>query len=139
MGDEFRGEDLSLPGADLQQPRASIDPTICRGKDETWRQVSVQDDLVSTVSKATSLMTSLLNWKFNMNVFESSFNDFEKMVELYDREQSKPFPDEVKKCIVWARTKGPLRDYLLVNTDLSMSWQTVRTTVDKWIVKYPRV
>ena len=52
-----------------------------------------------------------------MNVFESSFNDFEKMVELYDREQSKPFPDEVKKCIVWARTTGPLRDHLLVNTD----------------------
>jgi hypothetical protein len=95
---------------------------------EAWRQLCLRYD-PSTRSKATSIMTTILNWKFNMQEFESNFNDFEAENEKYDRDQSSAFPDEVKIGVLLSRTSGPLHEHLLLNSDLSTPWNQIRTTV----------
>ena len=93
---------------------------------ESWRLLFNRYS-PSTRSKATGRMMKILTWKFNMENFENSFNEWEAEISRYDSEQSTPFSDEVKIGVLYLRTSGPLYNHLMLNTDLSTPYHEIRT------------
>ena len=95
---------------------------------ESWRQLYNRYS-PSKRSKATGRMMKILTWKFNMDQFENSFNEWEAEIAKYDSEQVTPFSDEVKIGVLYLRTSGPLYNHLLLNTDLSMPYNEIKTII----------
>ena len=86
----------------------------------------------STRSIATGRITNILQWGFDMNKFETSFNDREAEISEYDTEQGQPVSDDVKIGILFANTKERygggiyIYNHLLFNTDVNMPYSKVR-------------
>ena len=95
---------------------------------ESWRLLH-QRYAPSKRSKTTGQLMKILTWKFDMEQFENSFNDWESDILKFDSVSSTPFSDEVKICILYLATSGQLHNYLLMHTDLSTRYREVRTMV----------
>ena len=98
---------------------------------ETWRLLWLRYRPLQR-AKATSRMTTILEWKFDIKDFENSFNEWEGEIHRYDSEQSTPFPDEIKAGILISRTTGPLQEHLMLNTDVSTPYSQIKSTIIKY-------
>ena len=72
---------------------------------ETWRKLYNRYN-ASTRSRATGRITKIIQWEFDMNNFETSFNDWEAEISKYETEQGQTISDDVKIGILFAHTKG---------------------------------
>ena len=111
------------PAAKIVQRQENSDNGL-----ESWRLLCARY-APSKRSKATGRMMKILMWKFDLNNFENSFNEWESEIAKYDSEQGTPFSDEVKIGILYMRTSGSLHSHLMLNTDLSMPYNEIKTTI----------
>ena len=65
-------------------------------------------------------------WMFDMNNLADSFNEWEADIAKYHSEQTTPFPDEVKICVLCGRTKGAVYNHLMFHTCLYMPYKESR-------------
>ena len=104
LGVEARRMASQLQNALIAQCESPAAQIVQRDEDsdngfETWRQLWLRYKPLKR-AKATSRMTTVLEWKFNLKDFENSFNEWENEIHRYDSEQSTPFPDEIKAGIL---------------------------------------
>ena len=83
--------------------------------------------------KATNRITKILNWKFKPDDLEQSFNEWENEIFKYETEQTTVIGDDVKIGILLSRVpQGALQDHLLLQTDLAMPYENIRTIVTNY-------
>jgi hypothetical protein len=102
---------------------------------ETWRKLYNRYN-ASTRSRATGRITKIIQWKFDMNNFETSFNDWEAEISKYETEQGQSITDDVNIGILFANTKGHggqyIHKHLIFNTDVQMPYSKVRQILNNY-------
>eukprot|EP00439_Symbiodinium_sp_Y106_P076225 s1078_g15.t1 len=81
---------------------------------ETWRRFYKKFSLPGA-TRSTSLLTQLLDFKFNPATFEQDFNVWETIKSRYERQSGQPLPDGVLVATWLNKTTGALQQHLRLN------------------------
>ncbi|CAE7366017.1 unnamed protein product, partial [Symbiodinium sp. CCMP2456] len=81
---------------------------------ETWRRLHKKFSLPGA-TQSTSLLTQLLDFKFNPATFEQDFNVWETIKSRYERQAGQPLPDGVSVATLLNKTTGALQQHLRLN------------------------
>ena len=92
---------------------------------ETWRRLHRQFSLPDA-TRHVSLLTQLLDWKFNTSTFEQDFNAWETVKAKYERQTGTPIPDSVLVATLMNKTQGALQQHLRLNAHALQSYQATR-------------
>ena len=80
-------------------------------------------------TRHVSLLTELLDYKFNPATFESDFNTWETIKDRCERQVSSPLPDGVLVAALLNKTTGALRQHLRLNGRTLQTYQQTRDTI----------
>ena len=86
---------------------------------ETWRRLYKKFSLPGA-TRSTSLLTSILDFKFNPATFEQDFNVWETIKSKYERQSGVPLPDGVLVATLLNKTTGVLQQHLRLNARISL-------------------
>ena len=78
---------------------------------ETWRRLSQRFSL-PYATRHVSLLTRILEWKFNTRTFEQDFNAWETVKAKYEQQTGTPIPDSVLVATLMNKTSGALQQHL---------------------------
>ena len=81
---------------------------------ETWRRLSQRFSLPDA-TRHVSLLTKILEWKFNTQTFEQDFNAWETVKAKYEQQTGTPIPDSVLVATLMNKTSGALQQHLRLN------------------------
>ena len=62
-----------------------------------------------------SLLTKILDWKFNTNTFEQDFNAWETVKAKYEQQTGQQLPDSILVATMMNKTTGALQQHLRLN------------------------
>ena len=95
---------------------------------ETWRLLHQKFALLDA-TRHVSLLTQLLDYKFNPATFESDFNTWETIKHRYERQVGSPLPDGVLVATLLNKTTGALQQHLRLNARTLQTYQQTRDTI----------
>ena len=95
---------------------------------ETWRRLYAKFALPDA-TRATSLLTQLLDFRFNPSTFEQDFNTWETLKVRYERQVGAPLPDGVLVATLLNKTSGALQQHLRLNARTLTTYQQTRDTI----------
>ena len=95
---------------------------------ETWRRLYAKFALPDA-TRATSLLTQLLDFRFNPSTFEQDFNTWETLKVRYERQVGAPLPDGVLVATLLNKTSGALQQHLPLNARTLTTYQQTRDTI----------
>ena len=95
---------------------------------ETWRRLYNRFALPDA-TRATSLLTQLLDFRFNPATFEQDFNTWETLKVKYDRQTDAELPDGVLVATLLNKTSGALQQHLRLNARTLQTYQQTRDTI----------
>ena len=81
---------------------------------ETWRRLYKKFSLPGA-TRSTSLLTQLLDFKFNPATFAQDFNVWETIKSRYERQSGVPLPDGALVATLLNKTTGALQQHLRLN------------------------
>ena len=85
---------------------------------ETWRLLHQRFSLPDA-SRHVSLLTKILDWKFNTHTFEQDFNAWETVKNKYEQQTGQQLPDSILVATLMNKTSGPLQQHLRLNAGIS--------------------
>ena len=80
-------------------------------------------------TRHVSLLTQLLDYKFNPATFESDFNTWETIKHRYERQVGSPLPDGVLVATLLNKTTGALQHHLRLNARTLQTYQQTCDTI----------
>ena len=95
---------------------------------ETWRRLYNRFALPDA-TRATSLLTQLLDFRFNPATFEQDFNTWETLKVKYERQTGAELPDGVLVATLLNKTSGALQQHLRLNARTLQTYQQTRDTI----------
>ena len=95
---------------------------------ETWRRLYKKFSLPGA-TRSTSLLTQLLDFKFNPATFEQDFNVWETIKTRYERQSGVPLPDGVLVATLLNKTTGALQQHLRLNARTLQTYAQVREVI----------
>ena len=95
---------------------------------ETWRRLSQRSSL-PVATKHVSLLTKILEWKFNSQTFEQDFNAWETVKAKYEQQTGTPIPDSVLVATLMNKTSGALQQDLPLNAATINTYNQMRNTL----------
>ena len=95
---------------------------------ETWRRLSQRFSLPDA-TRHVSLLTKILEWKFNTQTFEQDFNAWETVKAKYEQQTGTPIPDSVLVATLMNKTSGALQQHLRWNAATINTYDQMRNTL----------
>ena len=95
---------------------------------ETWRRLS-QHFSLPDATRHVSLLTRILEWKFNTQTFEQDFNAWETVKAKYEQQTGTPIPDSVLVATLMNKTSGALQQHLRLNAATINTYEQMRNTL----------
>ena len=95
---------------------------------ETWRRLSQRFSLPDA-TRHVSLLTRILEWKFNTQTFEQDFNAWETVKAKYEQQTGTPIPDSVLVATLMNKTSGALQQHLRLNAATINTYDQMRNTL----------
>ena len=95
---------------------------------ETWRRLSQRFSLPDA-TRHVSLLTKILEWKFNTQTFEQDFNAWETVKAKYEQQTGTPIPDSVLVATLMNKTSGALQQHLRLNAATINTYDQMRNTL----------
>ena len=95
---------------------------------ETWRRLSQRFSLPDA-TRHVSLLTRILEWKFNTQTFEQDFNAWETVKAKYEQQTGNPIPDSVLVATLMNKTSGALQQHLRLNAATIKTYEQMRNTL----------
>ena len=95
---------------------------------ETWRRLSQRFSLPDA-TRHVSLLTRILEWKFNTQTFEQDFNAWETVKAKYEQQTGTPIPDSVLVATLMNKTSGALQQHLRLNAATMNTYEQMRNTL----------
>ena len=95
---------------------------------ETWRRLSQRFSLPDA-TRHVSLLTRILEWKFNTQTFEQDFNAWETVKAKYEQQTGTPIPDSVLVATLMNKTSGALQQHLRLNAATFNTYEQMRNTL----------
>ena len=95
---------------------------------ETWRRLYNRFALPDA-TRATSLLTQLLDFRFNPATFEQDFSTWETLKVKYERQTGAELPDGVLVATLLNKTSGALQQHLRLNARTLQTYQQPRDTI----------
>ena len=95
---------------------------------ETWRRLYNKFSLPGA-TRSTSLLTRLLDVKFNPATFEQDFNVWETIKSRYERQSGQPLPDGVLVATLLNKTTEALQQHLRLNGRTLQTYAQVREVI----------
>ena len=80
-------------------------------------------------TRATSLLTQLLDFRFNPATIEQDFNAWETLKVKYERQTGSELPDSVLVATLLNQTCGALQQHLWLNARTLQTYQQTRDTI----------
>ena len=95
---------------------------------ETWRRL-VKKFALPDATSHVSLLTQLLDFKFNPQTFEQDFNSWETIKVKYEKQTGTALPDSVLVATLLNQTSGALQTHLRLNARTLTTYEEIRTTI----------
>ena len=76
-----------------------------------------------------SLLTPLLDFKFNPRSFEQGFNTWETVKVKYEKQTRTELPDSVLVATLLNKTSGPLQQHLRLNARRLRTYENIRSAI----------
>ena len=95
---------------------------------ETWRRLSQRFSLPDS-TRHVSLLTKILERKFNAQTFEQDFNAWETIKAKYEQQTGTPIPDSVLVATLMHKTSGALQQHLRSNAATINTYEQMRNTL----------
>ena len=95
---------------------------------ETWRRLYAKFALPDA-TRSTSLLTQLLDFRFNPSTFEQDFNVWETIKTKYERQSGQALPDGVLVATLLNKTTGALQQHLRLNARALQTYAQVREVI----------
>ena len=95
---------------------------------ETWRRLSQRFSLPDA-TRHVSLLTRLLEWKFNTQTFEQDFKAWETVKAKYEQQIGTPIPDSVLVATLMNKTSGALQQHLRLIAATINTYEQMRNTL----------
>ena len=95
---------------------------------ETWRRL-VKKFALPDATRHVSLLTQLLDFKFNPQTFEQDFNTWETIKVKYEKQTGTALPDSVLVATLLNKTSGALQTHLRLNARTLTTYEEIRTTI----------
>ena len=95
---------------------------------ETWRRL-VKKFALPHATRHVSLLTQLLDFKFNPQTFEQDFNTWETINVKCEKQTGTALPDSVLVATFLNRTGGALQGQLRLNARALTTYEEIRTTI----------
>ena len=99
---------------------------------ETWRRLSQRFSLPDA-TRHVSLLTRILEWKFNTQTFEQDFNAWETVKAKYEQQTGTPIPDSVLVATLMNKTSGALQQHLRLNAATINTYDQMRNTLVQYL------
>ena len=99
---------------------------------ETWRRLSQRFSLPDA-TRHVSLLTKILEWKFNTQTFEQDFNAWETVKAKYEQQTGTPIPDSVLVATLMNKTSGALQQHLRLNAATINTYEQMRNTLVQYL------
>ena len=80
-------------------------------------------------TRHVSLLTQLLDFKFNPQNFEQDFNTWETFKVKYEKQTGTELPDSVLVATLLNKTSGPLQQHLRLNARNLTTYEDIRATI----------
>eukprot|EP00434_Breviolum_minutum_P019739 symbB.v1.2.017416.t1/scaffold1359.1/size123592/1 len=80
-------------------------------------------------TRHVSLLTRILEWKFNTQTFEQDFNAWETVKAKYEQQTGTPIPDSVLVATLMNKTSGALQQHLRLNAATINTYDQMRNTL----------
>ena len=80
-------------------------------------------------TRHVSLLTQLLDFKFNPQTFEQYFNTWETIKVKYERQTGAALPDSVLVATLLNKTSGALQTHLRLNARTLTTYEQIRATI----------
>ena len=80
-------------------------------------------------TRQVSLLTQLLDFKFNPKTFERDFNTWETIKVKYERQTGTALPDRVPVATLLNKTSGALQTHLRLNARTLTTYEQTRATI----------
>ena len=95
---------------------------------ETWRRL-VKKFALLDATRHVSLLTQLLDFRFNPQTFEQDFNTWETIKVKYERQTGTALPDSVLVATLLNKTSGALQTHLRLNARTLTTYEQIRATI----------
>ena len=95
---------------------------------ETWRRL-VKKYSLPDATRHVSLLTQLMDFKFNPQNFEQDFNTWETFKVKYEKQTGIELPDSVLVATLLNKTSGPLQQHLRLNARNLTTYEDIRATI----------
>ena len=95
---------------------------------ETWRRL-VKKFGLPDATRHVSLLTQLLDFKFNPQTFEQDFNTWETIKVKYEKPTGTALPDSVLVATLLNKTSGVLQTHLRLNARTLTTYEQIRATI----------
>ena len=95
---------------------------------ETWRRL-VKKFALPDATRHVSLLSQLLDFKFNPQTFEQDFNTWETIKVKYEKQTGTALPDSVLVATLLNKTSGALQTRLRLNARTLTTYEEIRTTI----------
>ena len=92
---------------------------------EAWRRLSQRFSLPDA-TRHVSLLTKILEWKFNTQTFEQDFNPSETVKAKYEQQTGTPIPDSILVATLVDKTSGALQQHLRLNAAAINTYEQMR-------------
>ena len=99
---------------------------------ETWRRRLYKKFSLPGATRSTSLLTQLLDFKFNPATFEQDINVWETIKSRYERQPGQPLPDGVLVATLLNKTKGPWQQHFRLNAQTLATYAQVREVIPEY-------
>ena len=98
---------------------------------ETWRRL-YQKFALPDATRHVSLLTQLLDFKFNPATFEADFNNWESVKVKYERQTGTELPDGVLVASLLNKTTGALQQHLRLNARSLNTYAQIKDVIVKY-------
>ena len=95
---------------------------------ETWRRL-VKKFALPDATRHVSLLTQLLDFRFNPQTFEQDFNTWETIKVKYEKQTGTALPVSVLVATLLNKTSGALQTHLRLNARTLTTYEEIRTTI----------
>ena len=95
---------------------------------ETWRRL-MKKFALPDATRHVSLLTQLLDFRFNPRTFEQDFNTWETIKVKYEWQTGTALPDSVLVATLLNKTSGALQTHLRLNARALTTYEQIRSTI----------
>ena len=93
-----------------------------------WRRL-VKKFALPDATRHVSLLTQLLDFRFNPQTFEQDFNTWETIKVKYEKQTGTALPDSVLVATLLNKTSGELQTHLRLSARTLTTYEEIRTTI----------